>query len=697
MRGLKGLNALFTCAAALLLTAAMTRNVSAQTYTWTGTADGNWSDPLNWGATGVPVSGVGTVVQFNAVDPVSYTATNDLPDNPFVLNGLTLNNTGTGVIAANVNNTFQLAGANPAINMSGSGAAVIASGSNGFIFDGANPFKIGGTGTGTLTLGGQTDNNVLTGAGDVTVNFATVGSATNPNLLLGNVGSWNGNLNIQSGYVKANRAAGDLFGNTTILNVAAGSTFDFANNGEGFGGLQGAGTIVLGSAGMQFLAAGDRTFTGSIGGTGGVDQSGGGVFGLGGSNSYTGTTTVGGGVIRALNANALSAGSVVTITAGQGGVLDLNNFNQTIAGLTGGQVTGAGVTLGSATLTITNTGTRVYNGYITGSGGLVVGGSGTQILTGPNTYTGATTVNGGTLRTQGAGLLLGSGVTVASGATIDTNFDADATWTVPLTGAGTFAKSGVGSLTFAAANAGAAFTGLTVNNGAVVLDYSTDAGGKVGNLPALTLASGALNLIGNGAAATNQAFNGVTLTGGAAKVNVTNGNNQNATAALGLIARNNGSTLNIGLNNVGGGAASVTTSTANLASGILGGWATVNGRDWAVAGGGAGPFAIAPLPAGSYVNNALTAGNHADVTSSVTAPSGSTAATVRFNATAANKLTLAGTNNLTNGGILVIAGGVTWIFAFVMTLFEILVQFLQAYVFTLLAALYIGGAVADEH
>ncbi len=52
---------------------------------------------------------------------------------------------------------------------------------------------------------------------------------------------------------------------------------------------------------------------------------------------------------------------------------------------------------------------------------------------------------------------------------------------------------------------------------------------------------------------------------------------------------------------------------------------------------------------------------------------------------------------LTNGGILVVAGGVTWIFAFVMTLFELLVEFLQAYVFTLLAALYIAGAVADEH
>ncbi len=52
---------------------------------------------------------------------------------------------------------------------------------------------------------------------------------------------------------------------------------------------------------------------------------------------------------------------------------------------------------------------------------------------------------------------------------------------------------------------------------------------------------------------------------------------------------------------------------------------------------------------------------------------------------------------LTSGGILVIAGGVTWVFAVVMTLFEILVEFLQAYVFTLLSALYIGGAIADEH
>lgn len=39
----------------------------------------------------------------------------------------------------------------------------------------------------------------------------------------------------------------------------------------------------------------------------------------------------------------------------------------------------------------------------------------------------------------------------------------------------------------------------------------------------------------------------------------------------------------------------------------------------------------------------------------------------------------------------------SWLMAFVMTVFEVLVEFLQAYIFTLLAALYIAGSLADEH
>ncbi len=42
-------------------------------------------------------------------------------------------------------------------------------------------------------------------------------------------------------------------------------------------------------------------------------------------------------------------------------------------------------------------------------------------------------------------------------------------------------------------------------------------------------------------------------------------------------------------------------------------------------------------------------------------------------------------------------GVFSYIMAFVMTVFEILVEFLQAYIFVLLAALYIAGSLADEH
>lgn len=39
----------------------------------------------------------------------------------------------------------------------------------------------------------------------------------------------------------------------------------------------------------------------------------------------------------------------------------------------------------------------------------------------------------------------------------------------------------------------------------------------------------------------------------------------------------------------------------------------------------------------------------------------------------------------------------SYVMAFVMTVFELLVEFLQAYIFVLLSALYIAGSLADEH
>jgi len=59
---------------------------------------------------------------------------------------------------------------------------------------------------------------------------------------------------------------------------------------------------------------------------------------------------------------------------------------------------------------------------------------------------------------------------------------------------------------------------------------------------------------------------------------------------------------------------------------------------------------------------------------------------------------LGGEYMLIHGGIgLKVAGVGSFVLAFVLTIFEALIEFLQAYIFTLLAATYIAGALADEH
>jgi F-type H+-transporting ATPase subunit a len=52
---------------------------------------------------------------------------------------------------------------------------------------------------------------------------------------------------------------------------------------------------------------------------------------------------------------------------------------------------------------------------------------------------------------------------------------------------------------------------------------------------------------------------------------------------------------------------------------------------------------------------------------------------------------------LSQGGLLAVASIIPFFFAIVLTFFEGFVQLLQAYVFTLLSALYIAGAESDEH
>jgi autotransporter-associated beta strand protein len=126
-------------------------------------------------------------------------------------------------------------------------------------------------------------------------------------------------------------------------------------------------------------------------------------------NTYSGTTTINAGTLRAgaaAGGQAFGNGSSVTLADTAGATLNLNNFSQTIGSLAGGGTTGGDVTLGAnATLTTGGNDTSTsYAGIISGTGtsGLTKTGNGTLTLNGTNTYSGATAIDAGTLLINGS-------------------------------------------------------------------------------------------------------------------------------------------------------------------------------------------------------------------------------------------------------------------------------------------------------
>jgi autotransporter-associated beta strand protein len=145
------------------------------------------------------------------------------------------------------------------------------------------------------------------------------------------------------------------------------------------------------------------TYGGAITGSGGLNVDGTTIFTLSGSglNTYSGPTTI----------NGLIGGNAVTLQAGEAdafspfsdmvitntGVLDLNGFSQIIPSLSSAS-SAARVTLGRGTLTIMDSSSSMYNGSISGTGGLTVDLSSGMIFTlgaTPSTYSGPTTVRSG--------------------------------------------------------------------------------------------------------------------------------------------------------------------------------------------------------------------------------------------------------------------------------------------------------------
>lgn len=179
----------------------------------------------------------------------------------------------------------------------------------------------------------------------------------------------------------------------------------------------------------------------------------GGTISLGAANTYSGNTTLNGATLRCGVASALPATTGITLFNTSGSVLNLNNFNQSIAFLSGGGATGGNVSLGTATLSVDQATNTSYNGIISGTGGLTKSGAGTLTLGGANTYTGITRINGGTLQLGAAERIANTSNMVLNGGTFNTGGFSETVGNLTLNQSSVIQLGGTGTLTFANSSA----------------------------------------------------------------------------------------------------------------------------------------------------------------------------------------------------------------------------------------------------
>jgi autotransporter-associated beta strand protein len=228
----------------------------------------------------------------------------------------------------------------------------------------------------------------------------------------------------QGGTLSVQASAATISQNFNVGNIA-GNTVDANGNTTILSGT------LTGTGGLKFTdssgAANTITLTNS------------------GGNTFSGTTTVNGTTLLAGAANVLSPNSAVQLDNVAQTLLDLNGFNQTINGLSGGGANGGNISLGGATLT--NNGGGTYEGVISGNGAYVQGG-GTQIFSGDHTYTGGTTITGGSLQIGNGGTsgsILGN---VTNNGIFAFNRSDAMTFAALISGTGSVQQNGSGTLIF---------------------------------------------------------------------------------------------------------------------------------------------------------------------------------------------------------------------------------------------------------
>ncbi|WP_430438386.1 YDG domain-containing protein [Neorhodopirellula lusitana] len=219
--------------------------------------------------------------------------------------------------------------------------------------------------------------------GDGTLVLAATNTYTGSTTITGGKLSISGDANLGPAPSSPTESHLTLDGGTLLV---TGNTTLNSNRGIELGDDDGAIEVATGTT---------TQYTGIIAGSGGLTKSGAGKLSLSGESTYTGATTIDGGIVETSNASALGDDSAVTLANVADTSLNLLS-NLTIGSLAGGGSTGGNVSLGTSTLTTGDDGTSTnFAGNISGTGGLIKAGDGTFTASGLATYSGSTAVTGG--------------------------------------------------------------------------------------------------------------------------------------------------------------------------------------------------------------------------------------------------------------------------------------------------------------
>jgi autotransporter-associated beta strand protein len=533
--------------------------------------------------------------------------------------------------------------------------AISANTSSGYIQINAKAPDISGNMTAYgLVLQGNNQSYSLTGVGSITALAASLGtgSLTYSNSGPLTIGSYGGISGITAGTV--NLTAAGLQGSNNISTTGGTITFNPASGSYEYSGVITGGVALSKSGTGTQVLSGASSFTGATSITGGVLR----VTNSGGLGSSAGATTISSGAALEIS-GGITLGDALTISgtgiSSSGAVRSLAGVNIlsgniTLAAASEIQVDAGSLSItpsagnaftGAYGLTVQSDGNLTIGGVIaTGVGSLTKTGSADLYLTDNNTFTGSTTISGGTLylgNGSAAGTVAGA---IVNNASLVVNRSNDLTLSGVISGNGSLTKLGAGTLTLSGTNA---YTGVTTVTGGI-LQVSSDA--NLGAAPG-TFSAAQIVLNGGGLSSTEtfalNANRGITL-GADTTISVATGKTltysgvmTDGASAYGL-TKTGGGTLALGADQTYEGMTTVSAGTLRMGAN-------------AALNGGSGALNLATGATLDIQSNALTLGSLTMAgTAAIVNGSGASSLTVSGSAMLANSITTSG-HQVYNGAV----------------------------------------------